>query len=80
MMKSEKKWMSLMKKLNLILSNLIFIFLFSISPTYSDEKNIIRGKAVVLDGDTIKIKGETIRFGGIDAPTLEMHRLRKFFY
>ena len=57
-----------MKKLNLILSNLIFIFLFSISPTYSDEKNIIRGKAVVLDGDTIKIKGERIRFGGIDAP------------
>ena len=68
MTRSEKQWMSLMKKLNLILSNLIFIFLFSISPTYSDEKNIIRGKAVVLDGDTIKIKGERIRFGGIDAP------------
>ena len=57
-----------MKKLNLILSNLIFIFLFSISPTYSDEKDTIIGKAIVLDGDTIKIKGERIRFGGIDAP------------
>ena len=60
--------MSLMKKLNLILSNLIFIFLFSTSPTYSDEKDTIIGKAIVLDGDTIKIKGERIRFGGIDAP------------
>ena len=68
MNRSDAKWMSLMKKLNLILSNLIFIFLFSISPTYSDEKNIIRGKAVVLDGDTIKIKGDRIRFSGIDAP------------
>jgi|TARA_B100001741_G_scaffold208063_1_gene171992 endonuclease YncB( thermonuclease family) len=57
-----------MKKLNLILSNLIFIFLFSTSPTYSDEKDTIIGKAIVLDGDTIKIKGERIRFGGIDAP------------
>ena len=68
MSRSEVQWMSLMKKLNLILSNLIFIFLFSISPAYSDEKNIIKGKAIVLDGDTIKIKGERIRFGGIDAP------------
>ena len=57
-----------MKKLNLILSNLIFIYLFAIQPAYSGEKNIIKGKAVVLDGDTIKIKGEKIRFGGIDAP------------
>ncbi len=68
MSRSKVQWMSLMKKLNLILSNLIFIFLFSISPTYSDEKDTIIGKAIVLDGDTIKIKGERIRFGGIDAP------------
>jgi len=65
---SEKKWMNSMKKLSLNLSSFIVIILFSISFSYSDENNIIKGKAIVLDGDTIKIKGEKIRFGGIDAP------------
>jgi len=64
----EKKWMSLMKKLNLNLSSLIIIILFFISFSYSDENNITKGKAIVVDGDTIKINGEQIRFGGIDAP------------
>ena len=57
-----------MKKLSLTLGRLIIIFLFSISFSYSDEKNIIEGKAIVVDGDTVKIKSEKIRFGGIDAP------------
>ena len=57
-----------MKKLSLNLSSIIIIILFFISFSYSDEKNIIKGKAIVIDGDTIKIKGEKIRFGGIDAP------------
>ena len=57
-----------MKKPSLTFSRLIIIFLFSISFSYSDEKNIIEGKAIVVDGDTVKIKGEKIRFGGIDAP------------
>ena len=57
-----------MKKLSLNLSSFIVIILFSISFSYSDENNIIKGKAIVVDGDTIKIKGEQIRFGGIDAP------------
>ena len=57
-----------MKKLSLNLSNFIIIILFSISFSYSDENNITKGKAIVVDGDTIKIKGEQIRFGGIDAP------------
>ena len=57
-----------MKKLSLTFSRLIIIFLFSISFSYSDEKNIIEGKAKVVDGDTIKINGKKIRFGGIDAP------------
>ncbi len=57
-----------MKKLSLSLSNIIIIILFSISISFSNEKNITKGKAIVLDGDTIKIKGEKIRFGGIDAP------------
>ena len=68
MKRSEKKWMSLMKKLNLNLSSLIIIIFFYISFSYSDENNTIKGKAIVVDGDTIKIKGEQIRFGGIDAP------------
>ena len=55
-------------KLFLVISIcLIFFFL-----TYSDVKsqviNIIEGKALVVDGDTIKINGEKIRFSGIDAP------------
>ena len=57
-----------MKKPSLTFSRLIIIFLFSISFSYSDEKNIIEGKAIVVDGDTVKIKSEKIRFGGIDAP------------
>ena len=57
-----------MKKLSLNLSNFIIIILFSISFSYSDENNVTKGKAIVVDGDTIKIKGEQIRFGGIDAP------------
>ena len=57
-----------MKKLSLNLSSLIIIILFTFSFSYSAEKNIVKGKAIIIDGDTIKIKGEKIRFGGIDAP------------
>ncbi len=57
-----------MKKLSLNLSSLIIIILFSISFSYSYENNITKGKAIVMDGDTIKINGERIRFSGIDAP------------
>jgi endonuclease YncB( thermonuclease family) len=51
----------------LISISLIFFFL-----TYNDVKSqeikIIEGKAIVVDGDTIKINNEKIRFSGIDAP------------
>ena len=57
-----------MKKLSLTLSSFIVIFLFIFTFSYGDEKNIIKGKAVIIDGDTIKINGKKIRFGGIDAP------------
>tara|TARA_B100000674_G_scaffold399894_1_gene345235 strand:- start:5454 stop:5975 length:522 start_codon:yes stop_codon:yes gene_type:complete len=57
-----------MKKPSLNLSSLIIIIFFLISSSYSNEKSIIEGKAVVVDGDTIKINNEIIRFGGIDAP------------
>ena len=66
MKKSEKKWMILMKKLNLSLFSLLIFFLFSIV-SHSSEK-IILGNAKVIDGDTIKINDNKIRLFGIDAP------------
>ena len=57
-----------MKKPSPILSSLVIIILFSFSFSYSDENNITKGEAVVVDGDTVKINGKKIRFGGIDAP------------
>ena len=57
-----------MKKLSLNLSRFIIIILFFISFSYSNENNIIKGKAIVVDGDTVKINEKKIRFGGIDAP------------
>ena len=66
MKKSEKKWMILMKKLNLSLFSLLIFLLFSIV-SHSSEK-IILGNAKVIDGDTIKINDNKIRLFGIDAP------------
>tara|TARA_Y100000590_G_C15348460_1_gene874191 strand:- start:254 stop:787 length:534 start_codon:yes stop_codon:yes gene_type:complete len=60
--------MSLMKKRSLILNSFVFIILFIFLFSCSEEKNIAKGKPIIVDGDTIKINGEKIRFGGIDAP------------
>ena len=69
MKKLEKKWMSLMKKQSLILNNFVIIlFFFSFSFSYSTDTRSISGKTDVIDGDTIKIKGQSIRLVGIDAP------------
>ena len=57
-----------MKKRNLNLSSFIIIILFIFSFAYSSEKNIAKGKAIIIDGDTIKISDEKIRFAGIDTP------------
>ena len=57
-----------MKKRSLNLSSFIIIILFIFSFAYSSEKNIAKGKAIIIDGDTIKISGEKIRFDGIDTP------------
>ena len=57
-----------MKKLSLNLSSFAIIILFTISFAYSSEKNIVKGKASIIDGDTIKINNEKIRLAGIDAP------------
>ena len=47
--------MSLVKKQNLILSNLLIILLLTCSISQGIEKSIF-GKAKVIDGDTIIIK------------------------
>ena len=57
-----------MKKLSLSLSSFPIIILFTFSFVYSSETNIAKGKASIIDGDTIKINDEKIRFGGIDTP------------
>ena len=54
-----------MKKLSLILFSLSILFFTNYSQT---EEKLIYGKAKVIDGDTIIINNEKIRFGGIDSP------------
>ena len=55
-----------MKKFTFFYIFLIFIF-FS-NTLFSEGNKIIFGKANVIDGDTIKISGISIRLFGIDAP------------
>ena len=55
-----------MKKLSLILFSIIILINFSF--TNSSEKNVTKGKARIIDGDTIEINKEKIRFGGINSP------------
>ena len=57
-----------MKKQSLNLSSFVTIILFTFSFAYSSEKNIAKGKASIIDGDTIIIRDEKIRFAGIDTP------------
>ena len=56
-----------MKKLNLSLSSFIII-LFLINFSFSADIKSLSGKPKVVDGDTININDEKIRFSGIDAP------------
>ena len=54
-----------MKKLSLFLLSIIFSLF--ITKSFTGE-NYVFGKARVVDGDTIVIKKERIRFGGINSP------------
>ena len=56
----------MMKKLSLILFSILFLITHSF--VYSSEKNFAKGKARIIDGDTIEINKEKIRFGGINSP------------
>ena len=58
-----------MNKLILGLFSFLFIFSISSSPSLSAKRGIyIEGKIKVIDGDTIKMDGTSIRLFGIDAP------------
>ena len=56
------------KKFFLAISICLTLFFFAYNDVKSQEIEIIEGKSVVIDGDTIKIGSEKIRFSGIDAP------------
>ena len=56
------------KKLFLAISICLTFFFLAYNDVKSQEIEIIEGKPVVIDGDTIKIGSEKIRFSGIDAP------------
>ena len=56
------------KNLFLAISVCLIFFFLTYNDVRSNENNVISGKAIVTDGDTIKINGNKIRFSGIDAP------------
>ena len=55
-------------KVFLLISISLIFFFFTYNDLKSQEIKIIEGKAIVVDGDTIKINSVKIRFSGIDAP------------
>ena len=59
-----------LNKINLFLAISIYtiFFFLTFNDVKSNEKKIISGKAIVTDGDSIKIDENKIRFSGIDAP------------
>ena len=50
-----------------LLNSIIFIILF-LTPAKSE---IISGKAIIIDGDTIRINNKKVRLHGIDAPEIK---------
>ncbi len=61
-----------LNKINLFLfiSFCLIFFLYEYKDLKSEEVKIIKGTAIVIDGDTIKIGKKKIRFYGIDAPEI----------
>ena len=58
-----------MQEQNLNLSSFAIIILFITSFAYSSEINIVKGKAVIIDGDTIKINDQIIILENTDVVT-----------
>tara|TARA_B100000945_G_scaffold91500_2_gene71452 strand:- start:1172 stop:1636 length:465 start_codon:yes stop_codon:yes gene_type:complete len=55
-----------MQKLGLILFSVLILITSSF--VKSSEINLVKGKTRIIDGDTIEINNEKIRFGGINSP------------
>ena len=66
------------KKLFLAISICLTFFFLAYNDVKSQEIEIIEGKSVVIDGDTIKIGSEKIRFSGIDAPEVIIKENSKY--
>ena len=49
-------------------SYIFILFCLFSSSTFAEDFSPIIGRASVIDGDTIEINGERIRFWGVDAP------------
>jgi Micrococcal nuclease (thermonuclease) homologs len=60
-----------LNKINLFLVISICLIFFFL--TYNDVKSI---EVKVIDGDTIHLNGEKIRFTGIDTPELKQHAIK----
>ena len=56
------------KKLFLAISICLIFSVLTYNDVRSEGNNVISGKAIVTDGDTIKINENKIRFSGIDTP------------
>ena len=55
-------------KVFLLISICLIFFCVTYLDVKSQETKTIEGNAFVVDGDTIRINGEKVRFSGIDAP------------
>ena len=74
MKKLEKKWMNLLKKLNLNLFKFLILLFFILSNSaYSEIKFVSSNieEVIITDGDSLKIGKEKIRLSGIDAPEMK---------
>ena len=65
------------RKAILVISICLIFFFLTYNDVKSQESKILSGIALVVDGDTIKINGEKIRFSGIDTPELKQTCTKK---
>ena len=64
-----------MTKINIFI--LFFVFSFFSNISLAEKQKVIFGEAIVVDGDSLKIKGERIRLFGIDAFEIQQTCIHK---